>query len=622
MGSGDAKPDGRDRTPPTTAAPAGWLAAAWPSGIDALLLGVLLVVVGWAWCDGHGIRTEADWSQPLAYIEDPEKSDVISTYAGLKAAAAGQMPPLFWKHVPELGAPFGSNWSDWPMIEELQLAFFGLLAKVFGLFMGLNVGMLSGHLLAAATCYAVARAGGCLPNWSFVAGLAYGLAPFFFAQSPHHLQVQWAWHVPLFALVWRWVATAPGLEWGSGRFRWAIGISVLTGLMFVYYTNVFCQLVLIGALVLYAQSRGRPALQAACAVIGAAAAAVILMSLDTWTFGWAHGPNRGALVREYKWLEIYGLKLVDLVIPPVTHRSAFVAAWARGHHQAAPLLDEQSSYLGLIGVASLGWLGWTAVAAAVRRRQDAVPMEAWQVLWIVIMFATGGLNSILGALGITMFRASCRYSIVILAIALLWAARRLSEIQAARTRPGDAAGVAGSGGHELVWLVAPFICSLVVLRDQVPRPPARELQAHVAQLVAADREFTAKIEAALPVGAMVFQLPVMEYPEAPAPGIPPYDHFRPYLFSRQLRYSFGAIKGRERDRWQLELAAIEPSRAVAEMRRRGFAAVLLNRNGFPERGRKIEELLRGLDGVGPAIESATGDLVCIPLGAGGPKPGD
>jgi phosphoglycerol transferase len=612
MGGSDTGVDGR-RDDSSTAGPLpAWLAARWPARIDALLLGVLLVVVGWSWCDAYGIRSEADWAQPLAYTEDPEKSDVIGTYAGLKAAAAGNMLPLAWKRVDELGAPFGSEWSDWPMIEELQFAFFGLLARIFGVFTGLNLGMLSGHLLAAATCYVVARVGGCLPNWSFVAGLAYGLAPFLFAQSPHHFQVQWAWHVPLFALVWRWVATAPGLEWGTPRFRWAIGIGFLTGLMFIYYTNVFCQLVLLGALVLYAQGRSRPALLAAAAVIGAAAAAVVLMSLDTWTFAWWHGPNRGALVREYKWLEIYGLKLVDLVVPPVTHRSGIVAALARGHHQAAPLLDEQASYLGFVGLAAVGWLAWSAVSALVRRRQEAVPMEAWQVLWIVLMFTTGGLNAIVGAFGITMFRASCRYSVVILAIALIWAARRLSDMQAARGRP--VSGAAGAGGGELAWIAAPLACCLIVLWDEVPRPPTRELREHVARLVAADREFTEKMEGTLPPGAMVFQLPIMEYPEAPVPGIPPADHLRPYLFSRQLRYSFGAMKGRERDRWQRQIATIDLPQSLAELRRRGFAALLINRNGFPDRGRAIEDTLRGQRGTGPAIESAAGDLVCIPIG--------
>ena len=65
---------------------------------------------------------------------------------------------------------------------------------------------------------------------------------------------------------------------------------------------------------------------------------------------------------------------------------------------------------------ALGLLAAAAVTAVVRNRANTIPMEAWQVLWIVLCFSTGGLNAILGAAGFTLFRTGCRYSIVILAI--------------------------------------------------------------------------------------------------------------------------------------------------------------------------------------------------------------
>ena len=54
----------------------------------------------------------------------------------------------------------------------------------------------------------------------------------------------------------------------------------------------------------------------------------------------------------------------------------------------------------------------------------------------------------------------------------------------------------------------------------------------------------------LPPGAMVFQLPVMAFPEvAPAHNLGDYEHFRPYLATRALRFSYGMLKGRSRHRW-------------------------------------------------------------------------
>ena len=121
------------------------------------------------------------------------------------------------------------------------------------------------------------------------------------------------------------------------------------------------------------------------------------------------------------------------------------------------------------------------------------------------------------------------------------------------------------------------------------------------------------MEAVLPAGAMVFQLPIMEFPEAPAPGVPSYDHFRPYLYSKQLRYSYGSMKGRPREQWQQDLGKVPLAKAVEQIKDRGFAAIYINRNGFPDKGKQVVDTLRGMGFTKPPIESAAGDLVCIVL---------
>jgi hypothetical protein len=575
-------------------------------------LAALLLLVTLAWCTGTGRWTAAAWNTPTQYL-DGFYADLVSTLAWMKAAGEGHVVPLAWKTVPQLGAPFDANWSDWPSIEELPIICFGLLGRAFGLFAGLNIALLAGHLLAAATMFCVARASGCSAAWSFVAGLAYGLAPFIFAQSPHHITVAHAWHVPLFLLVWRWAATEPGLRFGTPEFRRSIAIAVVTGLQNVYWTNVFCQLTLLGAGVLALRAGSWKVLKPALAVIGAAALAFAVMNVDTWTFHAVNGPNAGAVVRQYKWLEIYGLKLVDLVVPPVTHHSDSFAAFGAAHHFGDPAkgippdspLQDEGSYLGLVGLAALGLLVATSVRDVVRRKTDAVPMEAWWVLWVVLCFSTGGLNAILGALGFTLFRTGCRYSVVILAITLVFAARWLTD------RHRDATPADQPRAPATALLAAAVLC-LVVLWDQVPRTPKTGDTAAIARQIASDRDFVTRMEAALPPDAMVFQLPIMEFPESPVPGVPPYDHFRPYLFSRSLRFSYGSMKGRQREQWQQELGRVSLDKAVERLKELGFAAVYINRNGFPDKGRQIVEQLEA-GRTKPRIESDAGDLVCVPL---------
>jgi hypothetical protein len=82
---------------------------------------------------------------------------------------------------------------------------------------------------------------------------------------------------------------------------------------------------------------------------------------------------------------------------------------------------------------------------------------------------------------------------------------------------------------------------------------------------------------------MVFQLPVMDYPEVPPiGGVADYEQFRPYLYSHQLRYSYGSDKGRYREEWQRELTQIGLAAMVRRLETYGFSAILINRNAYQD----------------------------------------
>ncbi len=593
---------------------------------DLLALIALVVVIIAAWTRGTGLDR---WSTPLAYAESAEQADVVFHLALVKAAIDGDALPLRWKSIHGLGAPAEANWNDWPIVEEVPTAVMALAGRLFGLAAGYNLVLAGAAALAGCTFYGVARAAGGTIGWSFAGGLAFGLAPFTFAQTPHHPFIALVWHVPLFLPIWRWVTTEPGLAWGGRPFWFAVAVGFVTGLQSPYYTNIFCQVTLLGAAVHYARTRSRGPAAAAGVVVAAAAAGFALMNLDTWTYRLAHGPNPGALVREYKWLEIYGLKLVDLVVPPVTHAFEPWAAFARAHRSAAPLQDEGSS-LGIVGVAALLLLVAVAVAAIVRRRLDEVPLEAWQSLWLVLTFGTGGLNTILGALGFTLFRTGCRASIVILALVLAHAVRWLSDRQRAVEARAAGAGMPPETTRIGVLTAVALACAVIVF-DQVPRPPARDRTATIARQFAADRAFVTALEQALPPDAAIFQVPVMAFPEAPLPGVPAYDHLRPFLHGSRLRWSFGTTKGRADDRWQagvqdrLVAGAVvdqqagrirfDPAavrQAIDELQQRGFAALCINARGFVDGGRGLAAAVQQITGARP-VASTTGDLICIPF---------
>lgn len=591
---------------------------------------VLLALVAVMWCGAYGKYSSSSWALPTTYV-DPVYSDFLATAGLVKAISEGHWTPFGWKTVPQLAAPDVADWGGFPTTDEVVFLLCGLLARLCGLFAGFNLALLFGHLAAAMTFYFVAtRWLEATPVWSFVGGLAFGLAPYLFAESPHHINCVYAWHIPLFPIVWTQVASGQGLPWRSRSWWQALAIAFVTGLFFPYYTFVFCQLTLLGGAVLAWKQRARTALLSAAAVVAAAAAGFFFGNLDTLSYRMVHGTGAGPVVaeRQYKWMDIYGFKLVDMFIPSFTHRSEALAKFGIAHRQASVLNDEEGcAYLGMLGIACLLFLVSAAAQALLDGKLSAVPREAWWVLWIVLFFNTGGLNSLFAAYtGFTLFRTACRYSVVILVISLLYTVHRLSNWQqnAAERHPADLLRIG--------TLTAAISACLLVLWDQVPRAPVAEKTSLIAKVVESDRGFVSKLEAALPDKAMVFQFPVMD--GTPLPGVPGSDHYRPYLYSTHLHWSHGALPGSKTLQWQQAVqqqlaqgAAIDQQsqqvrfdianvrKAVNEMRSKGFAALYINRNGFPDRGKGLFDALLELGYETPPTYSDAGDLACVILDA-------
>ena len=206
-----------------------------------------------------------------------------------------------------------------------------------------------------------------------------------------------------------------------------------------------------------------------------------------------------------------------------------------------------------------------------------MPAAFLAVAWILADAVVGGLNGILGTLGFVWFRATSRYSIWILALVLLWAVVRVSRTRLARRR-----------GAALVALVA----GVLALVDQLPPRRSAADIARTAATVASDATLVRSLETVLPAGAMLFQLPVVDFPEGPRiHRATDYEHLRPYLHASQLRFSYGSDKGGARDAWQRRAEALEPEALADALERIGFSGLLINRKAYEDGAAALRERL-------------------------------
>lgn len=546
----------------------------WHAPQDWYCLALLLCIVTLAWCAAYNRWSAEAWKIPVRY-----QGDVWAQMATAKAFAGDGVAPILPKYPGSLGAPFRANWNDHITVEEAVFSIHGLCVRIFGLILGSNIAVLGAHLLAAAGFYLTSRALGGNRSFSLAFGVLFAMSYYALKRNLEHLVLTYYWHVPLGILVVWWCLEQNSSPWTSRRVLIAAAIAVVHGVQSPYYTYMFLQFLGIASLV--ALVRRWPLRQvAAPLLIGAiAVASFAAMNIDTFVHYLSNGPNALVTVRYYGGVERYALKPLELFLP-LNHSLQALQTWTTKNYfsQALFLGEPASPYLGIIAIAGLAWLGWLVFKRVAQSDLAAVPRHFWFVLWVVLYSIVGGINGVVGVFGMVLFRGTNRFSIVILALALLFLAVELTR----RLRHWRVFSVSGLA----------LIVMLVGLWDQVKATSPPEI-ATVAQTVVSDHKFVDELETKLPRGSAVFQLPVSDYPEVDAVNdMKDYEHFRPYLYSKTLRFSYGSDKGRTRERWQREAEQLGPPGLIPLLERYGFSAVLLNKKAYVDRATSLVQAFR------------------------------
>ncbi len=588
-------------TPPPRrprARPAGGMLRRLGGGWRAALLAAIAAVI---WIAHHERWTLASWQLPTDYYVDAQE-----TLARLKAASEGDILPLRPQVIERLGAPFGAHWNAYPTPDKPLMLLLGGLVHVVGLYAAANLGLLLAQVSSTLAFYGVARWLRCRWEWAAALALLFSFTYQTVHRGLSHYSLVFTWTVPVgLGVVWL-VAGSHRLAWRRPGAWGCLAAGVALGVSNPY--NLFFWLQLLGwALVWqWLGARRRPNLQIGAATLAVAGLAFAVVQAEAWL----HVEDTGALpllARNYAGTEMYALKAVEMFIPPAYHSWDWLSFFGHRYTRWSGWRGEAFlPYLGLVGIAGFVWLALVALRRIAQRR--SVPGQALSIGWILAYASIGGVTNLLALYaGLQVFRATNRAAIFVVAIVLFFVAVRLSRLSGAWPawlRLAAAALVAGVG-----------------VGEQLPRrEPAADTQA-IAAAVAGDRAFGRELEAALPAGAKIFQLPVLGFPEVATPHqLNDYEHFRPYLASDTLQFSYGAAKYRARSRWQRDLDGRPMAEVVPRLEAYGFAALYLNRKGYADRG---EGALRELAALGYTrrIESPAGNQVAVLLRpAGRPQP--
>jgi hypothetical protein len=517
---------------------------------------------------------------------------------------------------PKLNAPFEQRWVEWPMGGDLlsytiKKAIVDTTRDVPFTF---NLFWLLTFPLTALAAFPVLRS--LRVSWasSVVGATLFSLTPYHFRNGAAHENLAFYVGVPIIVLLCvRVLGPGAGLpalrdlrhRRGWWRLRWALLGAMLVAVTGIYYVAFLLSLLLI-CCTIGALAHRRPSNIAMGAIFGGVAlATAALANLPTLWFRWHHSPNvLGVPDREAGVSELYPLRLVALLSPGTGHRFPPFAALANqlygpnGEGIRAPNLG----LVAVIGFVCAVTVVLVRALRAGRGRGRGWVLEARLGVVVAAAFmlgARGGLSRALELFGLLGVRAWNRLAIVIAFAGIVVFARLLDRARVALLRRDRAR-------RRPVWLAVLAATLVVGVLDQaspaaMPDPGAR------ADLWNADAAFVSSLERQLPADAMVFQLPVVDWPEHSATErMAAHDEIKMgYLHSKRLRWSAGGVRGRDGE-WQWPASTLQTRDFVRGLVAIGFSAITLDRFGYRDDGDDMDAQLEAL--LGPPLRTP-GDRV-------------
>jgi phosphoglycerol transferase len=511
-------------------------------------------------------------------------------------------------HATRFGAPFGTDLADWPIgmwLPFAQLA--GLTALSGEPGTAINLYWISTIVIAAlAAAYALRRLR-LPPGLAFVLGMLYAFQPYAFYRNVEHVNLAFPF-VPLLALLLLRVAGTRPEDETRGERVLTLAACVAQGLSYIYYSAFACLLLAAAAPFGWWRARSlRPLRRAALgiALLAVCSAATVAPTLVYWK---RHGYNPDLDYKPPRETEVYALKLRHLLTPIADHPLAPFREVARKLDAAGFADDDKESAFSRLGsVASLGLLALIVfllgrAAGLLPRREEALDGAAPLALFTLLWASAGGFASFFNVFVISDIRCYTRIIVFLSFFCVL-------AFGAFVTRAAGLLPLAPRLRAPVRWAGLAALLS-AGLADQIPLDHLWTLRKGSVAAFDEERQLVSEVEARLPAGAMVFQLPHMTLPvdRATYPPMRYYDPGRAYLHSRALRWSWGAMIGRQHD-WGRAVDALPLPEKVRVLAESGFSGIWIDRWGYTGKERPpyadLEQKLGAILGE-PFLVSARG----------------
>jgi len=535
---------------------------------------------------------------PLA----PMYGDTVFVLEVFKQVESGH-----WMSDSLLGAPYGSDWADIPVMFWGHLAIIWLCIKcTSNLFAAFNVTFLVFMALAVLSMYYVARKMSLSRTSSAVAALFFSIQPFVFMRFPNHFFLLGFYWVPLLVLV-AWQVASGAMRKGQQGDSWQKrvrkghlwGALIITlPAVFVtgpYYAFYAALLIMTASVYAYISRNDRLSF---CLGFGLALmiavgfASSLLPNILYWN---QHGRMSVIANRSAPESEIYGLKLKHLLLPSPYHRLPSFQKVTLLAEYDFPLENENASAkLGAWGALGFLFLLFSFMFKRYKDNRDSIRTDILGLFVVVLLLYAnvGGFSSLFATFISPQLRGHSRV-LVLLAVLAFLAGSWLVELFIKRIRSGWRKAL--SWGVLSLGLVLAFL-------DVVP-PQRVPIEKHLfVKSIDNLAVMLNDMDKIFPRGAAFLQLPFSGFPEVPpSNNMEAYDHFWPRMLSDHFKWSFGLMKSSWQSQVVKQLSQMPCQQMALYLKAFGYSGIWLNRRGFSDDGQQMVSDLQAVFGHAVAV---------------------
>lgn len=499
-----------------------------------------------------------------------------------------------------LGAPFIACNLDYPptVMDLFNLAlmrFFAIFSD--NPFLVVNLVYISSFFFICTTSYFVMIHLKVNEIISGLFSLTFAFLPFIFLRNVSHLVLSTYEFIPFAVLLCIWISREEVFIKGNTKKNiFTAVICILIGMNGIaYYPFFACVLMMVAGLgTSLGQKRINAFLQAVkcCALVCCS----LLFCLMPHILHIMKNGSTGSGSRSKVEAEYYGMKIVQLFIP--NNPGIGPIKSIQQAYSTAPLRNEGSEYLGIIGVIGFFILLVSLFVSDKNEENDAfstISILKRLNIAAVLVGTIGGLGSLFSLVVSSSLRGYNRIStyigfMCILAVGITCSCI-LSKLKAV--------------GGRIALISVVVVVSILGIAEQIPKSTINADYQAIYTEMESDKVFTAQIEEKIPNG-MIYQLPFHRYPEAgPVNGMSDYDEFKPYLYSKTLKWSYGSPKNRISSTWNESVSKLPVKDMLQVLCDAGFSGIYVNREAYSyEEWTALENEI---------ISVSNGELIVSPL---------